>query len=288
MSLCSSFSLICFACVEPAEIDRSEKILMRRCRKQADGSCVEQKVAISPGRGNGKRHGHAMNLKSGWQEKLVGYPTVPLGEDGLIEALDAQVICIDEDNLVCCTRSLAPCSSCRHLQEPDQAESLPVNAHELPAPMEDDGEEVDALPHASDMSGEEARGDMIIWRRNDVGCPSDITIDEWKEYCLNPKAPKFLQAIDARRMRKEDNENEDEDDDDEDDDVDDDNDSENGEEESEDGASDDDDDDDDDDDEEEEEEEEEQAISADNVEDDESSSSSSAADSPDKKKQKTS
>uniref|UniRef100_A0A7S4P115 Uncharacterized protein n=1 Tax=Guillardia theta TaxID=55529 RepID=A0A7S4P115_GUITH len=255
MSLCSSFSLICFACVEPAEIDRSEKILMRRCRKQADGSCVEQKVAISPGRGNGKRHGHAMNLKSGWQEKLVGYPTVPLGEDGLIEALDAQVICIDEDNL-----------------EPDQAESLPVNAHELPAPMEDD----------------EARGDMIIWRRNDVGCPSDITIDEWKEYCLNPKAPKFLQAIDARRMRKEDNENEDEDDDDEDDDVDDDNDSENGEEESEDGASDDDDDDDDDDDEEEEEEEEEQAISADNVEDDESSSSSSAADSPDKKKQKTS
>ncbi|EKX36512.1 hypothetical protein GUITHDRAFT_145678 [Guillardia theta CCMP2712] len=225
---------------------KSEKILMRRCRKQADGSCVEQKVAISPG----------------WQEKLVGYPTVPLGEDGLIEALDAQVICIDEDNL-----------------EPDQAESLPVNAHELPAPMEDDGEEVDALPHASDMSGEEARGDMIIWRRNDVGCPSDITIDEWKEYCLNPKAPKFLQAIDARRMRKEDNENEDEDDDDEDDDVDDDNDSENGrlnteqlasktcEEESEDGASDDDDDDDDDDDEEEEEEEEEQAISADNVED---------------------
>eukprot|EP00960_Hanusia_phi_P059722 764270-Hanusia_phi.AAC.2 len=46
-------------------------------------------------------HGHdCAERVSGWQEKLVGYPTVPLGEDGVIEALDAQVICIDEENLV--------------------------------------------------------------------------------------------------------------------------------------------------------------------------------------------
>eukprot|EP00960_Hanusia_phi_P059723 764270-Hanusia_phi.AAC.3 len=161
---------------------------------------------------------------------------------------------------------------------------------------------------------------MIIWRRNEVGCPSDITIDEWKEYCLvscchgnneadasskNPKAPKFLQAIDARRMRKEDDENDDEEEEEEEEEEDeedgaaeDDDDSENGEDESEEGESDDDD-------------EGEQTVSADNVEDgdhepceaccrdtewdmhflsdsESSSSSESATDSPDRKKQKNS
>eukprot|EP00287_Rhodomonas_sp_CCMP768_P004870 CAMPEP_0196731750 /NCGR_PEP_ID=MMETSP1091-20130531/11339_1 /TAXON_ID=302021 /ORGANISM="Rhodomonas sp., Strain CCMP768" /LENGTH=151 /DNA_ID=CAMNT_0042074901 /DNA_START=231 /DNA_END=683 /DNA_ORIENTATION=- len=128
-----------------------------------------------------------VTLSEGWETRELGGTIMELGE--AILALNCQAYVLDPEEIE------------------DQEEELAVNQHTLPQPIDD----------------EEAQGDiLLVPLRNNDGVPESLSLGDWKEYCENPKAPKFQEAIKRRMQDAQDDEDDDDDDDDEDEDEDDD------------------------------------------------------------------